>query len=527
MALSAGGAWRAQLLCVALIAVVAAPLSLGIGGGAARPAFALAAFLIAGALVASGRVSLFLVFVLWLFALTPLIRRLIDYRLGWSEPNLVLLAPYLAAIWSAFAIPTLIHGRRIPLRPAFVAILVAVGYGLVLAVARGRVVEGVLDALLWGAPPCLAVMILASDEPVDGLFDHIEAFFSLAVLVTAAYGIQQFFAIAPWDAVWMVRSEMPSIGVPEPFEVRIFSTMNSPGPFAFLLVAGLLTMVGRSGPVRLAILAVGTVALGLTMVRAAWLGLAVGLLVLLVVGSGATRRRLAAAAAAVGAGVMAMSAHPQMGPLLNERLTSLANVANDTSAIERWQNYALLGSIANDHVFGQGLAVGQTFTEADGQHRAIDSGLIEIVFALGVPGATLYLGAIGAIAVAALLTSVRTGRLVGPVAAAMAIGASSLSGQTTVGVVGVLFFVSLAVVLAHLRGPTSRRRPRRRAPGRAPRGPPSGDRARRPSPPGDARKLIGLGRSRHPLGRAHGAGGTDHRERRSAGGSHRRRRDLS
>ena len=65
--------------------------------------------------------------------------------------------------------------------------------------------------------------------------------------------------------------QMDSIGKPAPFEVRIFGTLNSPGPYADMLAASLLVALGASG--RLPWLAgmPAVVALLLSLVRAAWL----------------------------------------------------------------------------------------------------------------------------------------------------------------------------------------------------------------------------------------------------------------
>ena len=122
----------------------------------------------------------------------------------------------------------------------------------------------------------------ATDSALQGVVEQLRG----AGTVTGrsmfgGYGIYQFFFLAPWDAFWMRVVQMDSIGRPAPFEVRIFGTLNSPGPYADMLAASLLVALGASG--RLPWLAgmPAVVALLLSLVRAAWVGYAAGLFLLL------------------------------------------------------------------------------------------------------------------------------------------------------------------------------------------------------------------------------------------------------
>jgi len=441
----------AQVVCLLVIGILAAPVCLGLAGAAGRFALPLATFLVGGLMVFAGRISLFVVFVLWLFTLAPLIRRLTDFAIGWQEPNAILLAPYTAALWSLFAVPTLMVRRDIPFRWYLVAIIAAICYGLAISIAGSQLVSGLLNWLVWVVPPAILALLLASDEPAETLLRHVEAFFVLAVLGTSVYGIHQFFAVRPWDAFWMINSEMGSIGVPLPTEVRVFSTLNSPGPFASFLAAGLLFLLARPGPLRGVVLALGMAAFALSMVRTAWVGFALGVVVLFVLGEGRLRLKLAAALAVATVGMLAIGIHPEVGPVLRDRLESLTNLAGDVSARERLENYGLLASIANERVFGHGLAASENFTESTGEYRAIDSGLIEMVMALGVIVATVYLVAIGLTVLGSLSASLTAPWTKGGAAAAAAVGLGILGGSVTVGVVGTVMFVAMAPALMTLR----------------------------------------------------------------------------
>ncbi len=64
-----------------------------------------------------------------------------------------------------------------------------------------------------------------------------------AGMTMALYGIAQFVLLPEWDAQWMrnvIELGLDSIGQPEPFAVRVFSTMNSPGSFGIMLMAAII-----------------------------------------------------------------------------------------------------------------------------------------------------------------------------------------------------------------------------------------------------------------------------------------------
>jgi len=48
----------------------------------------------------------YLSFVIWLWMLTPFVRRVADLQSGWHEPSLILLAPYGASAYPAACLPS-------------------------------------------------------------------------------------------------------------------------------------------------------------------------------------------------------------------------------------------------------------------------------------------------------------------------------------------------------------------------------------------------------------------------------------
>lgn len=65
-------------------------------------------------------------------------------------------------------------------------------------------------------------------------------------LPVGVYGLIQFFVLPVWDSRWMTASMLTSIGSPEPMQVRVFSTLESPGPAAAYLGLAIVLSIARA-----------------------------------------------------------------------------------------------------------------------------------------------------------------------------------------------------------------------------------------------------------------------------------------
>ena len=84
-------------IIVVFFAVWLAMSQVGLGG-VGRPMFPAVAAVVAALLLRANRRSDYITFVLWLFTLTPFLRRVVDLHAGWSQVNLLMLAPYAAGL---------------------------------------------------------------------------------------------------------------------------------------------------------------------------------------------------------------------------------------------------------------------------------------------------------------------------------------------------------------------------------------------------------------------------------------------
>lgn len=341
---------------------------------------------------------------IWLFCATPLVRRLVDEQAGWDASNPVLLAPYLACSFAALALGGFLMRRPAATLGSFVLVIACIGYGLFLAMASGRVFSGIVDAMKWSAGPLMAVYLLSEAQRVDRLHRSATLALTIAAPLMAAYGIAQYFSPTKWDADWMVNVQslgLDSIGVPEPFALRVFGTMNSPGSLATILMAGILVTLQRRFIYALPSLGVMVLGLLLTQYRAVWAGTLIGILYLSFAGNARLRFQVLAAAALSIFVISSSALVPQVQTAISQRINSIGNLRGDESGQSRSHQYdEFLSDDSGDMITGAGLAIDGASRRLDGKTTTvIDSGFIEIFTALGIGiGTLLIVGVAGSIA---------------------------------------------------------------------------------------------------------------------------------
>src|SRR5215813_3573385 len=225
------------------------------------------------------RPVLFVQYSLWVWFLVPLVRRLIDWRFGFVEQNYVLLAPFVV---SAVAGLSLLPPRpSASIRPpmAFVLCGASIFYGFVIGMLAERSAEMVFGLINWLTPMIFGLHIYLNWPRYEQYKAAITRTFLWAVLLMGVYGLYQYVLPPAWDRYWLenvMEGGSTSFGRPEPFEVRVWSTMNSPGPFANALVAGLLLFFAVRSPLKLPAAVAGYLSFLLSVVRSAWLSWVVG-----------------------------------------------------------------------------------------------------------------------------------------------------------------------------------------------------------------------------------------------------------
>ena len=394
-------------------------------------------------------------FVFWSWLLTPFLRRVFDLRFGYHPASLLLVGPVLATAVAGFTLLRRAQGLRGTTYVPFLLALFALLYAYTVGLIQQPAVAATYDLLNWGAPLLFGFHIALEWRRFPrwrSVFTNIALW---GMMVTAAYGLYQFIDPPAWDRVWVYNAEMYSVGLPVPFLIRVFSTMNAPASFAVFLIFAVL--IGLPAPQRWKFLAL---ALGLTMLlltktRSAWAAFLVGALVLQLRQPLRTLPRQWIALAVVLLLAAPAITHPRVLKAVSGRAASFSRLEEDRSYRERKQitHYAVQ-QLERDPA-GQGLGqIGSagklTANGRKGSVTALDSGVLEVFSVMGWMGGALFTLAIVGLLIP--ITGERRERrdavTNGAAAAVVALLAASFFGNVFNGVAGVMFWSAVGLATA-------------------------------------------------------------------------------
>jgi hypothetical protein len=338
-------------------------------------------------------------FVVWLWMLAPLVRRLVEYRAGGSA-SLIIASPFLAC-----AVPVLLNlgglGELLsvegyPVLFAGVGISYGLGIGLLL---HNHLAFVATQFALWIAPLLFIFFLVRFRTQLPEIRASEEKAFIWGTAVIGAYGLYQYQVLAPWDALWMETAPISSIGVPLPGQLRVFSTMNSPQALAIFVAAGILIALRSRSKIKWLAIPLGTVSLLLSQSRTAWLGFVLGLIYL--VAYLPTRQKLQLAVlGALSFTLVLVALQGDQKNILTARLQTLSSPSEDSSFSNRINGYAVLLPEMLSSPFGAGIGLDDSSpnspTSKGGEGLGVgDSSVIAILFNLGLPGTLIYLTGIG------------------------------------------------------------------------------------------------------------------------------------
>jgi hypothetical protein len=371
----------------------------GAGGRALAVTFPIGCLLV-GVLTYVRSPGTYIAFTWWTWLLTPCLRRIFDLHYGFQATSPLLLGPLLA---SAVATLTIFRRRRLLRSSASIPFLVAAAalmYAFAVGVVRQSATAAAYDLLTWIVPIVFGLHLALTWDtfPVTRAAFAPSVLFGL--LVTSAYGIWQFADPPVWDRFWVVSAEMYSIGSPLPFVIRVFSTLNAPGPFTIMLIFALLLGLATPHRWRALPLALGLVALVLTKGRSAWGAFVVGALVLQIRQPLRSLPRQWVALLAVLLLAAPILTQPRVLAVLSRRAATLRDVEADHSFQIRasMTRVALSKMASNPAGTGLGALGGATKLLTGGKTgAAFDSAPLEIFAAMGWIGGALFTIALGAI----------------------------------------------------------------------------------------------------------------------------------
>ncbi len=342
--------------------------------------------------------------VLALWCLAPGLRRLIDWQVGRTPLSIISILPLLSLLpLIIFVIRSKSAERvRLPFKVLAFFWLFGFGYSLIVAFAAGSKFGAVYDFAEFCLPMLIGAWVIM--RPAS----RAETFATLTVTLlwlgsfASVYAIFQYVAPPPWDVEYVNNANQISLGVAEPFGLRPFSTLNSPGTLSLFLVAVILLNVQRL-TLRRPWPLLGTLAcmaaLTLTNVRSSWLALAVGIVAYLVLSPKRGQAILALGAVFITSAVLLLNAstllgNPALTQQLQQRINTLGSVDEDESVNARRaeSSYALHQGLAEPLGQGLGSVGGGVKLEEGGSGTAVlDNGYLARFLEMGIAGFICYI----------------------------------------------------------------------------------------------------------------------------------------
>jgi hypothetical protein len=362
------------------------------GGSILRLAFPAGSFAV-GVLLYFRYPVLYIGFTWWIWFLTPLLARLVDYQRGWDPQRLMLLSPYLVTLVTLVTflryLPASYRQGGLP----FVLACTGVFYGFLVGLIKNTPFAATRSLLDWLTPILFGFHLFMNWRSYPRYRQNIQHTFLWGVLVTGIYGIIQFLVAPPWDRLWLIESELTSsAGSPEPLGIRVWSTMHSPGPFAVFMMAGLLLLFSCQNPLRIPAGGVGYLAFLLSLVRSAWGGWFVGLLILISSLKARFQMRLIITVLVLAIFVIPLTTIEPFSEAINSRFQTFSKIEDDSSFNDRTDLYDRDLGLALSNGLGNGLgAIWFVNNNGAPQKVVIDSGVIDTFFTLGWFGAIPYL----------------------------------------------------------------------------------------------------------------------------------------
>ncbi|HET6566628.1 MAG TPA: O-antigen ligase family protein [Rhodothermales bacterium] len=357
--------------------------------------YPIAMVVVAGTLYIT-RPAIFLGFCWWIWFITPFVRRVVGYQTGvYDATSAIMLTPYLVTALSLITFvrlgKQLLHARYFP----FLLSILGIVYGFLVGVVEAGVFSAMFGVLQWLMPVMMGlhVLLLWQDYP-----EHrrvIRETFTWGILLMGLYGIYQFINPPPWDAHWLTYSGMTSsMGQPEPYSIRIFSTLNSTGPFAIMTMVGLVLLFDGRGFMAPVAAIPGYISLLLTLVRAAWGGWLIALAFLALRVRGSARSRLFVfLLVGVGLSVPLVLINAPMSERVTNRMGTVGNIGEDGSFQARLDLYARASPRIATSLIGEGIgSYGTAAKLSTGSAVNFDSGVLQIPITLGWLGTFLYIG---------------------------------------------------------------------------------------------------------------------------------------
>ncbi len=328
---------------------------------------------------------LYLGFTWWLWFLTPLIRRLSDYRSSYTEPSPILLAPFLVTFITIVTLwrnlPKIYQQGGFP----YILSLLAIFYGFLVGLINRTIVKVGIGLLDWLCPILFGFHLFINWRNYITYRKSIQRIFLWGLLVMGCYGIIQFLIAPEWDVYWLIKAEFESGGKPEPLGLNVWSTMASNQPFGTVMAAGLLLLLvnPNKGSLSTPATGVGYLSFLLARKRTTWASYLFGLLLLTGSLKSHIQMRIMITIFLTVICVIPLVTLQPFSDFLTSRFSTITELQEDNSAEARQETFSELIDDALSSYIGGGIG-----------GPPHDSGILSPLLDLGLFGTLFYFSGI-------------------------------------------------------------------------------------------------------------------------------------
>lgn len=405
------------------------------------------------------------------FVFTPELRRIVDWRGGFDPLNAFAVIPLLMLC----PIAVIAYSRRRSLRKsAFPAVALTwaggFAYALFIGTARGALFSGLYAGAQFVLPAVIGFWLLTRPETMEVSHKRLAHWLLMFGALAGVYGILQYILAPPWDTTWMQNAAGEAFGKPERFGIRVFGVLNSPGTYALFLGSVLLInlpfLTARTWGNLAAVLFI-VLGLLLSLVRSGWLAVMVGVVIFVLlsprrVGPILTLTYVALLCAGSTVAFLVFVPNKNFTDTLLTRFGTLGAIGDDGSAADRQATSMAALQTALEQPIGAGLGLtgGSSKLQSTASSLAgappgpIDNGFVSRFFEMGALGFGAFIAACAIAIVAALRAYRRSAADADPramqlIAACVAVECAvfllNFTGDDQQGVLGVIFFIAVAL----------------------------------------------------------------------------------
>ena len=289
--------------------------------------------------------------------LCPVIRRLIDYQSGYFTPGPWTFTALLVTLISFFTFLQELPKKNRQSNLPFILCFGSLFYVLSIGLIQNPIDKTIVDFLAWLCPLSFGFHLFANWKHYPQYSKVIQQSFLWGMFLLGIYGMIQFCIAPQWDRFWLINGDMGSFGVPEPFGIRVMSTMNSPQAFATAMMASLILLFchRRNTFFFLPANVVGYLTFLLSRARAGWLAWSIGIFIFISFSKLSTQIRVLIGIAFILLMLIPLISIDPFSDIISSRLESLSNVDTDSSLNTRLSAYQALFDLAVNEVTGKGL----------------------------------------------------------------------------------------------------------------------------------------------------------------------------